>query len=418
MKTCGQHPEIHQIDVEVAVILRAKCTSAKSAEVRWHRAPEATLQTKEAFGLKSVWPNGVGSRTVNPWHWHWRNDVMKCFAIFLKKFVFEVVWVLDIGERWHRAHSHAPLRSFVQVGRHAYLTPGTPPQSKMWACWVKTTNFYTQNMVQTFTTQTPKWSFWKISVDVSLFRSIQYLSLRLRCHAWFSKPSALRLGATLNEKSASTLSIGRIAMSGKCIQPRVGSWIIQLAHVAIDLGEMQSHNLTDVAGSWSGNFYEDSECWTAVEEKSQRNFNFGFGFFSNLTRMLKQLKSCWFSLSSQRCMQKSCSSAFGFKDPIELLPCLVDKHSILQFVWGIFSAIQSDVFPCSIANAHCGVFRRMSCKIPAEWMNPATSNGSQRSNFLVFLSLGHLVCLGRITIKCSNIQIFNLYDDEAKDAIY
>ena len=52
----------------------------------------------------------------------------------LKKFVFDVVWVLDIGERWHRAHSHAPLRSFVQVGRHAYLTPGTPPRSKMSRC--------------------------------------------------------------------------------------------------------------------------------------------------------------------------------------------------------------------------------------------------------------------------------------------
>ena len=67
----------------------------------------------------------------------------------LKKFVFEVVWVLDIGERWHRAHSHAPLRSFVQVGRHAYLTPGTPPQSKMSRCelveWKpKKTNFYTK----------------------------------------------------------------------------------------------------------------------------------------------------------------------------------------------------------------------------------------------------------------------------------
>ena len=231
-------------------------------------------------------------------------------------------------------------------------------------------------------------------------------------------PSLELCASTLNEKSASTLSIGRIAMSGKCIQPRVGSWIIQLAHVAIHLGEMQSHNLTHVAGP-SGNFYEDSECWTAVEEKSQRNFNFGFGFFSNLTvtGMLKKLKSCWFSLSSKRCMQKSCSSAFGFKDPIELLPCLVDKHSILQFVWGIFSAIRSDVSPCSIANSHCEVFQRMSCKIPAEWMNPATSDSSRKSSFLVFLSLGHLVCLGRITIKCSNIQRCNLYN-EVKDVIY
>lgn len=324
-----------------------------------------------------------------PWHWHWRNDVMKCRNLSLKLSEFWTLVKGGIGliamRLWEASSKLAAMPTSPQA-------PHLSPRCEL-VEWKQKNNellhkktwckLFQQNLQQKLRNDLFRKNVWMFL----FFRSIQYLSLRLRCHAWFPKPWTLRLGATLKEKSASTLSIGRIAMSGKCIQPRVGSWIIQLAHVAIHLGEMQSHNLTHVAGP-SGNFYEDSECWTAVEEKSQRNFNFGFGFFSNLTvtGMLKKLKSCWFSLSSQRCMQKSCSSAFGFKDPIELLPCLVDKHSILQFVWGIFSAIRSDVSPCSIANSLCEVFQRMSCKIPAEWMNPATSDSSRKSNFLVFLS--------------------------------
>ena len=102
------------------------------------KRPSAWRVSDRMESVLSPWTHGIDIEEMMSW-----NVEEICLWSCLS------VWVLDIGERWHRAHSHAPLRSFVQVGRHAYLTPGTPPQSKMSRCelveWKpKKTNFYTK----------------------------------------------------------------------------------------------------------------------------------------------------------------------------------------------------------------------------------------------------------------------------------